>query len=159
MTMFEFSLVASQLERGTVDLEDHFAASGCSDALISFRKGHIVLKFVRAADTLERAINAAIADARSAGALIKRVEPESLASIADISLRTGLTKDSLSIWSSNKAASGFPGPSYRLTSSMPLWEWRDVACWMVQNGNMHPSEIIHAETIRRVNMRLQREMT
>lgn len=159
MPIYEFSLIASRLGLGVDDFEAHLADSGCFDAVISFRKGHIVLSFARGADTFERAIDVAIGDARDAGAVLKRIEPEPLVTITDISQRTGLTKDLISIWSLNKEASGFPGPSYRVTSSAPLWEWRDVACWMVQHGHMHPAELLHAETIRRVNLRLQREIT
>ncbi|MDL2169823.1 MULTISPECIES: hypothetical protein [Asaia] len=158
METFEFSIVASGLDRTAEDFESRFYDGGCDDATVSFQKGHIILDFAREAPSLEQAIESAMADVRAAGATINRVEPDPLVSLTEIAQRSGMTKAAISLYAADKRGSGFPAPAFRVTSSMPLWEWSAVTKWMVQNGKMLASDLLQAETIRSVNVRLQREI-
>lgn len=158
METFEFSVVASGLDRTAEDFESRFYDSGCDDATISFQKGHIILDFAREAPTLEDAITSAMEHVRAAGATISRIEPDPLVSLTEIAQRSGMTKAAISLYASDKRGSGFPAPSFRVTSSTPLWEWSVVTKWLVQNGKMLASDLRQAETIRSVNVRLQREV-
>jgi hypothetical protein len=71
---FEFSIIASGLDPEAEDFADRFFGAGCDDATLSFQKGHIILDFVRAAETMDAAIVSAVACVAAAGAKVQRIE-------------------------------------------------------------------------------------
>lgn len=154
MREFEFSIVASGLDRTEDGFESRFYDHGCDDATVSFQKGHIILDFAREADTFEAAIESAIQDVRAAGATVNRVEPDPLVSLSDIALRTGMSKAAISNYAQEKRGYGFPSPVCRVTSTTPLWSWSAVAEWMVQAGRLPANDYEDARTLQRMNKRL-----
>jgi len=157
MKTFEFSIVASGIDRTADDFESRFYDHGCDDATVSFQKGHIILDFARDADDLEDAINSAMRDVASVGATVERVEPEPLVSLSDIAERTGLSKAAISLYVSGARGQGFPLPVARITSSTPLWKWTAVAHWMVEAGKMQAEAWEDAKVIQRVNAKIEFE--
>lgn len=76
MKIHEFTIVASGLDPKADDFEDRFFEAGCDDATISFHDSVIVLEFAREAESFAKALVSAVADMRSTGAKIERIERE-----------------------------------------------------------------------------------
>lgn len=74
MRTHEFSVIASGLDPRADDFEARFFDAGCDDALVSFRRGRIVVDFSRKADTVNEAISSAVENVRAAGAIVEGVE-------------------------------------------------------------------------------------
>jgi hypothetical protein len=70
MKTFEFSIIASGLDPEAEDFADRLFDAGCDDATLSFQKGHIVLDFVREAETMDAAIVSAVECVAAAGAKV-----------------------------------------------------------------------------------------
>ncbi|WP_342627186.1 hypothetical protein AAC691_12920 [Nguyenibacter vanlangensis] len=157
MKTYEFSIIASGLDEAADDFEGRFYDNGCDDATVSFQKGNIILDFAREAESLNSAIESAIADVRRAGAKVERVEPDPLVSLTDIATRSGISKAAVSLYVANKRGEGFPSPCARVTTSTPLWQWSVVARWMVFRGVVSGSVLDDAVTLQRVNAHLELE--
>jgi hypothetical protein len=82
MKTFEFSIIASGLDPEAKDFADRFFDAGCDGATLSFQKGHIVLDFVREAETMDAAVVSAVECVTAAGAKVQRIEPNPLISLA-----------------------------------------------------------------------------
>lgn len=130
MTAFEFTIIATGLDPAADDFESRFYDGACNDASVSFQKGHILLDFARDADTLEGAISSAVSDAQAAGAVVERVEPDPLVSLADIASRAEMTRSAMTNYVKGLRQDGFPPAKARITTSSPLWDWADVAIWL-----------------------------
>lgn len=158
MSAFEFSIIATGLNPEADDFEDRFFEAGCDDATISFARGVIVLDFGREAETMEAAIASAMADIRTAGANVERVEPDSLVSLSDIAHRAGLTRQAISNYAAGKGkrALGFPRPIARVTSESPLWDWPEVAEWLSRKGVVAAESVQSANVIKQANGVLKR---
>jgi len=132
VTTFEFTIIATGLDPEAEDFESRFYDGACDDASVSFQKGHVLLDFAREAETLEEAIASAVSDARQAGAIVERVEPDPLVSLADIASRAEMTRGAMTNYVKGLRQDGFPPPRMRITKSSPLWDWADVAIWLYQ---------------------------
>lgn len=110
MKTFEFTIIASGLDEAADDFETRFYDNGCDDATVSFQKGTILVDFARDAESLEGAINSAIADVRKAGATVERVEPDPLVSLSDIASRSGLTRAAVHNYATQKRGEDSPLP-------------------------------------------------
>jgi hypothetical protein len=152
MKTYEFSIIASGLNPEAEDFETRFYDAGCDDATISFQKGHIIADFAREAQSLEDAIASAVDAVFSAGAKVDRVEPDPLVSLTDMAARAGLTRASLSHYSTGKRGRHFPAPVARVTSESPLWEWATVARWMYENEKLGKEAALDAEIVRQANV-------
>src|SRR5258707_6384862 len=91
MKTFEFSIIASGIDPEAEDFADRFFDAGCDDATLSFQKGHIILDFVREAESIDAAIVSAVEGVAAAGAKVDRIEPDPLVSLAAIASRSGMT--------------------------------------------------------------------
>ena len=153
MTTFEFSIIASGIGHVADDFEDRFFKAGCDDATLAFARGVIILEFAREAESLEAAIASAIANVRTAGARVERIEPDSLVSLSEIAHRSGLTRQAISNYAAGKGkrAEGFPPPIARITSESPLWDWPDVARWLSGKGVVSDGQVAEALVIQRAN--------
>ncbi|NHN84507.1 hypothetical protein GOB93_07595 [Acetobacter musti] len=155
MKTYEFSIIASGLDETANDFESRFYDHGCDDATVSFQKGNIILDFAREGESLADAIESAISDVQKAGARVERVEPDPLVSLTDIAARSGLTRQAISNYATEKRGKGFPAPYVRVTSSTPLWQWSAVANWMVKQGVLEPSAQQEAVVLQTINARLE----
>jgi hypothetical protein len=74
MNKYDFSLVVSDRIELTESVADDLYAAGCDDATPGMCEGILTLDFHREAASLEEAIRTAIANVRSAGLEVDRVE-------------------------------------------------------------------------------------
>ena len=151
MKTYEFTIIASGLDETADDFESRFYDNGCDDATVSFQKGTILVDFAREANNLEEAISSALSDVRKTGAKVERVEPDPLVSLSDIASRANLTRAAVHNYATQKRGEGFPPATARVTTSTPLWQWVDVATWLVARGHVASSVQIDAKVFQTVN--------
>lgn len=151
MQEHEFTVIATGLDPEADGFADAFYEAGCDDALLGFQRGVIVLDFDREAETLEEAIASAIDAVRSTGATVLRVEPDHLVNLTDIAERAKMSRQGVALYASGKRGEGFPAPAACVTTDHPLYDWREVARWLVANGKLDAAEVERAETIKRFN--------
>jgi hypothetical protein len=154
MRVYEFSIVASGLDPSADDFESRFYDGGCDDATVSFQRGHIILDFARVASSADEAISSAIANVRSAGATVDRVEPDPLVSLSEIASRAGLTRAALSQYASGQRSSGFPAPVAKVTSNNPLWKWAAVASWLFARNKLGDHALAEADAVAEANRQI-----
>jgi hypothetical protein len=151
MNTFEFSVIASGLDPAADDFEQRFYEAGCDDATISFQKGHIIVDFAREAESVDAAINSAVAAVASVGASIDRIEPDPLVSLADIANRAGLTRAAITLYAKGQRAKGFPAPVARITTDSPLWDWDSVARWLFAHNKISGDDAQQARAVKAAN--------
>jgi hypothetical protein len=76
MTKYEFSLILTGTHELTEEIADQLFEAGCDDGSPGTCDGVFSIDFHRVASTLEAAINSAIANVKSAGYEVERVEIE-----------------------------------------------------------------------------------
>ena len=76
MKKYEFTVVVSGSMELTDDIADALFAAGCDDGTPGTCDGVFSIDFHRTANSLEEAIRLAVADVRSAGYGVERVEIE-----------------------------------------------------------------------------------
>lgn len=157
MKTFEFAIIASSLDRNADDFESRFYDAGCDDATVAFQKGRIILDFAREAETAEDAIVSAIENVRAAGAVVERVEPDPLVSLADIAARANMTRAAMTQYSKGQRGKGFPAPVARVTTDSPLWDWAAVARWLFRNKKLSREAAREAEVVSQANEALTRQ--
>ena len=155
MKMHEFTIIASGLDPEAADFEDRFFAAGCDDATLSFQKGVIILEFHREAVSFSRAIASAYENVLNAGARVERIEPDHLVSLSEIAERAGLTRQGISLYTRGERGEDFPGPVAKVTSKHPLWDWPEVAEWLVANGKLDREEAVRARIVKEANLHLE----
>lgn len=156
MPVFEFSIVAIGLDPQDQDFEARFFDRGADDATISFQRGVIIADFVRDAPNVNEALSSAMEAVREVGARIVRIEPDPLVSLADIAERAHLTRAAVSLYASGQRGRDFPRPVARVTSDSPLWDWADVAGWLVNAKRLEQQLWVQARAIAEMNRGLER---
>ncbi|MGY3450225.1 helix-turn-helix transcriptional regulator [Bradyrhizobium sp. USDA 4353] len=151
MKTFEFSIIASGLDPEAEDFGDRFYDAGCDDALVAYQKGHIIIDFAREAATIDQAVASAIENVRKAGAVIDRIEPDPLVSLADIAARTGLTRAAITNYFKGSRGQNFPAPVAKVTSESPLWDWAEVARWMASRAKVPADLMVEACVLKEAN--------
>jgi len=76
MTKYEFTLILKGVRELTEDMADTLYEAGCDDGTPGTCNGIGTIDFHREADSLETAIRSAIANVKSAGYEVERVEIE-----------------------------------------------------------------------------------
>ncbi|MEX0642533.1 MAG: hypothetical protein WD468_07520 [Pirellulales bacterium] len=76
MPKYEFTLILKGSHDLTEDIADQLFESGCDDGSPGTCDGELSIDFQRTANTLEAAINSAMANVKSAGYEVERVEIE-----------------------------------------------------------------------------------
>jgi hypothetical protein len=155
MKTFEFSIVASGVDPGRDDFESRFYEAGCDDATVSFQRGHTILDFAREAETADAAIASALADVRSVGATVDRIEPDPLVTLSEIAVRAGVTRAAISQYAGGRRSSGFPAPAAKVTTSSPLWRWAAVARWFAAHGKVGSDVADEAQAVEDANEALR----
>lgn len=74
MNVYEFVIVLDDVEMANDDLADRLFDAGCDDGTLYSSGGEAAVGFAREAESLEQAIRSAVADLRSAGILVRRVD-------------------------------------------------------------------------------------
>ena len=155
--MHHFLLILSAVDENTDRLVDALYCAGCDDALISYRNSVVCLDFDREAKTLHDAVLSAIKNVENAGinAKVDHIEG-GYVTLSEIAERTNFTKQAISLFIKGKRGSGhFPVPFSGINSTSPIWRWKDVAIWMVENEKITNSQIIEdAELLDNFNRAL-----
>ncbi len=157
MASFEFSIIASGLDPEADDFEARFYDAGCDDATISFQKGHIIVDFDREAESGDVAIASAVKAVEAAGAVVERIEPDPLVSMAEIAARTGLTRAAITNYAKGKRGTLFPAPVARVTSDSPLWDWFGVASWLFAKKKLPKEALLYAAVVKEANVAIERK--
>jgi hypothetical protein len=84
MQIYDFTLILKQPLQGTDEEADRLYESGCSDGSPAKINGVSYIAFDREADSLDEAIRTAIADVRSAGFDVTRVETDEFTTISQV---------------------------------------------------------------------------
>ena len=74
MRQYDFTLIFAEFLELTLDLADALFAAGCDDGTPGTTNGVLFIDFHREAATIEDAIRSAIADVRTAGCGVARVD-------------------------------------------------------------------------------------
>jgi len=131
----EFTLILSGFSELTEEVMDAIYEAGCDDGLLCLRSGVPFIEFDRESPSLKEAVLSAIADVEKAGFRAVRVEPDDLVTAAEISRRTGRTRESIrKLISGERGPRGFPAPISSITSKSPIWRWANVAAWFAEHG-------------------------
>lgn len=134
METFDFTLILELADDElTEEMFEAFYVAGAGDATIGRSVGVFFAAFSREADDLLEAVVSAIQTIESAGvgAVVVRVEPYDLVTIADIARRTGRTSESIRLlMRGERGPGGFPTPFTRVGSGRSrVWRWADVVEW------------------------------
>jgi hypothetical protein len=151
METYEFTVIATGLDPQDENFESYFYDAGCDDALVSFQKGHILIDFSRDADSLEDAIGSAVDNCRAAGAIVERVEPDPLVSLADIAARSDMSRSAMTNYFKGHRSEGFPAPIARVTTASPLWDWADVSLWLYKHDRISKEIAVGATVVSVAN--------
>jgi transcriptional regulator with XRE-family HTH domain len=154
MKSHEFTIIASGLDPEAEDFADRFFEAGCDDATLSFQKGVIILEFTREAVSISKAVASAYADVRHAGASVDRIEPDYLVSLSEIAERSGKSRQAISLYTNGERGEGFPAPVARIMSKHPLYDWEEVAGWLVERNALPKEELVRARVVKEANMHL-----
>ena len=155
MKTHEFTIIASGLNPEAEDFEDRFFDAGCDDATLSFQKGVIIIEFAREAVSFSKAVTSAYQAVLGAGATVERVEPDYLVSLSEIAERSGKTRQAISLYTNGNRGEGFPAPVARVTSNHPLWDWEEVAGWLVERDALPKEELVRARVVKEANLHLE----
>jgi hypothetical protein len=155
MKSHEFTIIASGLDPEADDLEDRVFQAGCDDATLSFQKGVIIVEFAREAVSFSKAVTSAYEAVRRAGAAVERVEPDYLVSLSEIAQRSGKTRQAISLYTNGERGGGFPAPVARVTSKHPLYDWEEVAGWLVERDALPREEFVRARVVKEANLHLE----
>jgi transcriptional regulator with XRE-family HTH domain len=134
LRLYEFDLIVSGL-----DMEDPGVLDGFEERAgdITFAShGRVVRAAVdRKARGLGEAIGSAIADVESIpGTRVVRVEPDEHVSQAEIAVRLGRSRQSISQWvAGSRGPGGFPAPAFE-SGHVALWRWSEVKAWLRAAG-------------------------
>lgn len=159
MTTWSFEFVLSGFDKPTEEALDALFEAGCDDASLLVRGTTPVLQFDREAKSIEEALSSALRDVKQAkvGATVLRVEPDDLVSAADISRRTGKSREMVRRWiEGERVAGGFP-PPVALLEKRALWSWFEVSNWLLQRNVVDARIVREARWLAALNVFLERQ--
>lgn len=154
MKTFEFAIIISGRDIEDDNFMDAIFEAGCDDATLSFQKGVIIAEFSRESVSFSSAVAHACTQLNKSGATIERVEPDHLVSLSEIAERSSLTRQAISLYAKGSRLDGFPGPSAKVTSKHPLWDWYEVAFWLHSRNHIGREMVVQAQVVKEVNVHL-----
>ncbi|MEX6158233.1 helix-turn-helix transcriptional regulator [Providencia manganoxydans] len=159
MTLYNFTLMLSGVNIDTPRLEDALYESGCSDALVCFYGKSVYLEFDREAQSLDKAIESAIDNIEMAGigAKVNSVD-SALVGLSDIAELTHLSRQAIAMLKDGTRGSrDFPSPIQRIKGQSPLWDWAEVANWLLKSGRLdsHTELVSNAQVLSKWNLALR----
>jgi LmbE family N-acetylglucosaminyl deacetylase len=153
MNEYNFTLVLAAdagMEDGTAIevLGEH----GVTDATVARADGTWTAEFDREAASFPEALTSAVRAVRTAGLIVRRVEPDDLVTMSELADRLGRSIESVRLLTSGRRGDGsFPTPVVRTTSRGHLWSWAQVARW----DRRPAEELERADWIAGINARIQ----
>lgn len=159
MALYNFTLTLSGVTYETEGLEDALYESGCDDALICAYGNSIYVEFDREANSLDEAIASAVENIESAGigAVVASVD-SALVGLSDIAEITQMSRQAIAMLKDGTRGSGdFPCPIQRIKGQSPLWDWADVAEWLLKNGRLKEGSelVVNARVLSKWNLALR----
>ncbi len=158
MKEFDFTLVLRVPELSEEQVDALFRA-GCDDALVGAVDEIPYLDFTREAGCFAEALSTAMKQVEQVlgAGCVAHIEPDELVTLADISRRTGRTRESIRLLAAGKRGAGrFPLPMRGMTSRPRLWRWSEVIPWLADHGvQVQHGVQEQAKTIAMVNAALQ----
>ncbi|MCV6003829.1 DNA-binding protein, partial [Escherichia coli] len=85
-----------------------------------------------------------------------------LVGLSDIAELTDLSRQAVALLKDGKRGSGdFPCPVQRIKGQSPLWDWADVAEWLMNNGRLKEGDQIvqNARTLSKWNLALRNSVS
>ena len=163
MALYNFTLTLSGVSYETEGLEDALYQNGCDDALICAYGNSVYVEFDREAQSLDAAIASSVDNIESAGigAIVESVD-SALVGLSDIAELTDLSRQAVALLKDGKRGSGdFPCPVQRIKGQSPLWDWADVAEWLMNNGRLKEGDQIvqNARTLSKWNLALRNSVS
>lgn len=159
MALYNFTLMLSGVNADTARLEDALYENGCSDALICFYGKSVYLEFDRESESLDYAIESAINNIEMAGLGAKVDSVDSaLVGLSDIAELTHLSRQAIAMLKDGTRGSGdFPSPIQRIKGQSPLWDWAEVANWLLKSGRLNSdTELVkNAQILSKWNLALR----
>ena len=146
MPTFQFTLIAEGPDLQADEFADAVFDASCDDALVGRTDGVQYLDFDREAVSLEEAVLSAVSDIETVeGVGVVRLAGAGLVSMADISVRTGRTRESVRLLVAGKRGpGGFPPPVTDPRSRYRYWRTADVERWFrLHFGDRHESREDH----------------
>jgi len=134
MSTFHFTLIVEGPDLQDESCIDALFEAGCDDAAIGRSDGVQFVDFDREAATLDSAILSAVDDVETLqGVEVVRIADAGLASLSDIAVRLGRTRESVRLLVSGaRGPGGFPQPVTDPRGRYRLWRWSDVERWCVE---------------------------
>ncbi|CCG88452.1 hypothetical protein [Erwinia piriflorinigrans] len=159
MALYNFTLTLSGVTYETEGLEDALYESGCDDALICAYGNSVYVEFDREADSLDEAISSAVENIESAGigAIVESID-SALVGLSDIAEITEMSRQAIAMLKDGTRGSGdFPCPLQRIKGQSPLWDWANVAQWLLKNGRLKEGSelVINAHVLSKWNLALR----
>jgi transcriptional regulator with XRE-family HTH domain len=105
--------------------------------------------------SFSKAVASAYVDVRHAGASVDRIEPDYLVSLSEIAERSGKSRQAISLYTNGERGAGFPAPVARVTSKHPLYDWEEVAGWLVERDALPKEELVRARVVKEANLHLE----
>jgi hypothetical protein len=134
MSSYEFSL---RLNREVNDAEvDALYEAGCGDAAVETGPLGAMIDFDREAPSLAEAITAAVRDVEKVpGLRAVGLAGDSMVTLLGISERAGVTREAVRLWAAGqRGPGGFPRPVMITPGGEGVWEWEQVAPWLLEHG-------------------------
>ncbi|AUG99119.1 DNA-binding protein [Prodigiosinella confusarubida] len=159
MALYNFTLTLSGVTNEVEGLEDALYESGCDDALLCAYGNSVYVEFDREADSLDDAIASAIENIESAGigAIVESVD-SALVGLSDIAEITNMSRQAIAMLKDGTRGTGdFPCPIQRIKGQSPLWDWANVAEWLLKNGRLKEDGelVINARVLSKWNLALR----
>jgi hypothetical protein len=115
---------------------DALYEGGCGDATFGERDGAQYAAFDREADSYAVALQGAIADVTKAvdGVGVVGIGRDDLVTLAAVAERAGLSREYVRLLATHKRGpGGFPAPVGYADRKTRLWDWADVAAWLIRH--------------------------
>jgi hypothetical protein len=154
---YEFTIVSNCPNADIASLSEKLFDAGCDDATVSLQKGVAIIEFDRESKNFFHALKSALGDVKSVGVEVLHIAPDHLVSLSDIAMRAGVTRAAVSNYAKGIRGKDFPLPVVRITTDTPLWDWVDVARWLVRHGKLTSSDIVEARVVKRENSEILRQ--
>jgi hypothetical protein len=152
-----FTLLLSNANELTNELEDTLFEAGCNDGILYTKNQVVYIEFDREAESLEEAVISAINDVESTNLEVARVEPSDLVTSTEISRRAKRSRQSVAqIIKGKRGKGGFPIPVAGVTGKTFVWSWAEVSKWLLKMEKIdNPFLVKKAEVIRDINETLE----